>query len=543
MILKHVFMRFCLICIFSITSISKPALSAPYCAALQGNGDGIFGHFHSLARMVEEFGPVDALAGSSSATITMFLYESMFINPAITAVNQDSKEQALRLSLFLKSLVGFYQHNLPNNESIALQNFSNIQELLEPDNIESVESHIVNLIEVLGILYNPRFGELLWQSPNLNYHLKDLYESYSKGPWNMDSPKIFLRPFPIDFNGVATIVGWIGNFYAARGYNQDSWDTWIKSCGPLERFKDKSWGEIAYLNYSPENKKNFTNTNSEANELTTCGKGFQSLLADYDKNSNKNDKRITSRIDEPVGKYLRTLPITGLLVESGAIKMEEAMRQHWAAIKNIDLAIDFEKEFKVGFFGRTSDLNTISSSVQYNLMNGSLNNIKAEKFTALPGYTWRMAMRTSPAEPTIAEAKIIIPHKLVSVGGWVDPQPATLLKHAGCKNIIFITGELESTDFLDSLNNLIGGKSYNERLTSHKPIEGFGPSAMMEGLLDANAVWCTDWHHHRGTDLKSVYDMSEISYRAPFEVRSAFFETNHYLWDPLLKRPGCTPGI
>ena len=53
------------------------------CLALPGNGPLIAAHFGALARLTELHGVFNAGAGGGSASITLFLYESMLANPAV----------------------------------------------------------------------------------------------------------------------------------------------------------------------------------------------------------------------------------------------------------------------------------------------------------------------------------------------------------------------------------------------------------------------------------------------------------------------------
>ncbi|MFM8314756.1 MAG: hypothetical protein ACKOA8_10760, partial [Deltaproteobacteria bacterium] len=63
----------------SFYSPEKPKL----CAALRGNGDKVLAHLSAMAGMVERIGVIDGIAGSSSSTVSMFLYESALMNPLI----------------------------------------------------------------------------------------------------------------------------------------------------------------------------------------------------------------------------------------------------------------------------------------------------------------------------------------------------------------------------------------------------------------------------------------------------------------------------
>src|SRR5574338_1035238 len=58
------------------------------CAAVRGNGQLIFAHFASLARITEHYGPLWGSAGGSSGSITQFLLESIQMNPAVASCGE-----------------------------------------------------------------------------------------------------------------------------------------------------------------------------------------------------------------------------------------------------------------------------------------------------------------------------------------------------------------------------------------------------------------------------------------------------------------------
>src|SRR4051812_44904114 len=79
------------------------------CAGIRGNGQAMLTHFASLARIVEHYGVVDGLAGSSSTSITMFLYTNMHRNSEVWSCGErpcSYRESTARLALLLKSLQG-----------------------------------------------------------------------------------------------------------------------------------------------------------------------------------------------------------------------------------------------------------------------------------------------------------------------------------------------------------------------------------------------------------------------------------------------------
>ena len=79
------------------------------CAAVRGNGEVVFAHWPALAQIVEHYGPIDILSGGSSASHSIFLYESVTKNKFLSCPNNDAacvKKKSLEISLLLKSFQG-----------------------------------------------------------------------------------------------------------------------------------------------------------------------------------------------------------------------------------------------------------------------------------------------------------------------------------------------------------------------------------------------------------------------------------------------------
>ncbi len=506
-----------------------------FCAAIQGNGDAIFAHFHSLARIISSYGMVDAAAGSSSGSITMFLLESMLMNPAVKdCKNCSADEKAQRVSLMLKSLVGFFDLSPGRKEANALYDFVALLKDVEkngfspqagrkiPEQLD--ETDYRHFEELFGALANPRFEKLFRQSPNPSYHFNDYKQALGMGAFKVDSPLVFLRPFPVTFEGIATVMGWIGNFYAARRYdNQKNWEAFFDTCKP-ETLKEKTWGQIAYSNYTPKDVTGFIK--SGVRTKTACQTKFDALMGDYrdkDKSADPSD-----RVDEKVGALLPTFPITGLVIGAGVQKLKDAKKAYWNAEKNITLGLDYEKEYRVGYFGTQGALNAIQKNVDLQKKSGELDT-KTSKFFPLPHYTWRDVFHTSPAEPSISEAIELKENEIMSVGGWADPFPATILSLAGCENTFFITAERKNFKLVDDVNGLLGG-------TGPEYLE----TGLARGLKDADAVWCTNWNDFSDyLKPENVYGLSESTFAAGFESDKPFFLHRAFAKPARVKRYGC----
>ena len=96
------------------------------CVALRGNGHYISTHFGGLARILEDQGEIGAMAGGSSSTITMFLHESISLNPLISTSPPETR--AAEKSLLLKSLLGYLEVFEETPEAQAITSMISIVE-------------------------------------------------------------------------------------------------------------------------------------------------------------------------------------------------------------------------------------------------------------------------------------------------------------------------------------------------------------------------------------------------------------------------------
>ena len=88
------------------------------CVALRGNGTHFVAHTAALAKITNRWGEVQAMAGGSSGTITILLYESILMNPAVNFLTGEDRNRAI--SLLLKSITGYAQEVMDAPEWKAL---------------------------------------------------------------------------------------------------------------------------------------------------------------------------------------------------------------------------------------------------------------------------------------------------------------------------------------------------------------------------------------------------------------------------------------
>ena len=497
------------------------------CAAIRGNGQLIFAHFASLARVVEHYGPLDGAAGGSSASITIFLMESIQGSPLVTDCGGRScsaRERADRIALLLKSLQGYAFALSGTPEALAMQQLAplaarvqeaGIASLLETD-LEAARDALLDLLqsEDLRELINGEVVDLLLDSPDPAFHVRDIVGSLANfGSFQADDSAIFVRPGVLDFQAFAEKIGRIGSFYAARGpIDHSEMEAFLAGCA--EPGLGLGWVEVAALPL----------------DGTTCGEAFTRVLTEWRKGWLAAEDDYPSRIDDPIGRTLPALVSTSVL-QGDAVAVFERARADYLAARPVSFeGIDFA-DVRFGYWGNEGDLDRVAANPR------GYDDAKTAKMLPLGGATWREALSLSPAEPGLARA-LEIDERLVSAGGWSDLAPVLVLENLGCDEVVYVTRRGPESGFATGVATLLGMQPNDEELLFALD----APSGYARSIEEADAVWCTDWNSLDATDIVAV---SAHAYDAPIESTSPFFTTG----DPapnLVDRtglPGCTPGV
>ena len=496
------------------------------CAAIRGNGELISSHFASLARIVEHYGPLDGAAGGSSASISIFMTESMQLNPAThqcgDAACSDS-ETAARTALLLKSFPGYLQHLSTTDEAAAFGELlpfiqkiqsAGIDALLDEDAAAGVAA-LQNLLESedLRDLINPELIVLLQTSPDPETHARDILEGVqSLGSFSADNDKILIRPGLLSFEGLADKLGRAADFYAGYGpSDSDAMETFMASCATPSL--GKSWFEAATL---------------PAGE-STCGGLFDTMLGNFRSALASDESGYTSRVDEPVGGTLSALVSTSIVGGATAESFAQA-RVDYNAARDYNFVADFA-DVSFGYWGQDSDLRAASRN------DNQFDDRKTAMFTSLGATTWRTALSFSPAEPGLARALELGDGRL-SAGGWSDLHPVQALRNMGCENVVYVTRTGEESGFAIGVAGLLGMDAETQKSLYNLDAE----SSYALSLTEADATWCTDWNSHSGTDLLGI---TLDGYNAPMESHNAFFTDSPTVYENLSEATdlrGCTPG-
>ena len=500
----------------------------PICVAIRGNGELITAHFAALSRLAELYGPFEGVAGGSSGSISAFLTESMHMHPRLWRCGERActrAEAGLRLALMYKSLFGYVAAMTERDEAVAvaaildivtLAKEQGIGELVSGGKLQEAWTALVTLLESDDVanLVNGEVLEHLRQTPNLGYHVPDVWKGISLlGAFTADDPTMFFRPGLVDFAGLAEKLGRIGSFYAGYGAFDDAgWEDFFATCG--EPALGLPWGQIENVPIAGR----------------TCGERFRALLDPWRASFIPTEGQGDNRIRDRVGAHLRTLVVTSVLTGDAATRWQTARASYLAATP-FTFTPSFA-EVRVGYWGAAADTAAAAGNPL------GFGDAKTAKAMTLGQPTWLEALSASPAEPGLSRA-VPISAGGASAGGWPDLAPILALKNAGCEHVVYVTRRGGESVFAQGIAGLLG---MDEATRLSLFDLATASSAFNRSLEAAAAVWCTDWNAFTAFDLAGLVG---DAYGAPMELHDASLVALRTYANQSLRLgvAGCTPGV
>lgn len=536
--------------VFTVLFFSNVSLAADYCLSVRGNGELIASHWGAMASVVEKLGLPKAQAGGSSASISIFLLDSI-------ASSEMVKEQPESAVFLIKSLEGvtFWiknQKEWQDFASLAVDAqslgsvdwakelndiFTNVDQAqissalqVFYDNLGRIERNL-KIGQDLNLINNDSFARLseavrsVQTSQNLTqaqsalkiatFYAGELYKTYEVfGKFNAESDNnLFFRAGIVNFDGLARQAGRIAGFLANASWKNKNWNELYTSCS--KDLKNKTWAELVEAQPRCQNLLE-----------TTIDKFFRTSGDDF---SQKN-----------IGQTIVSFPITSVLVDSAYRDAKVAMDAYH---QNLDpefgktFSLTNYQDVRFGYWGTRTALKNIAQNLDDK-------DAKSHRFLALDEATWYEALRLSPAEPGLSALREFSSGRKthLSAGGWPDLTPTLILKAYGCKNIVHITrrgGEslfaqgvakrllnldrdwslLRTTpeSYNDNwvLNNLGDPSDLNSNWAQLYNVAN-DRSSYKKSLRTADAILCTDWNQFKITDGPSA--MIAHAYSSPFYV-------------------------
>lgn len=536
----------------------NPAAAPGYCIALRGNGEAEPAHWGALARSVEQLGMPTAMAGGSSATVSMFLMEAIAAHPMIQG--QSVQVQKERASLMLKSMVGFFAEIQKTDSWNEFKKLYGLATSLKDSDVlnkalsqiqarqfQQAQSVLEQGVQ-LGLLdptsLAPIYVSLQKKDPKrAEFYVRELIDTSkvfghfkATGP---GSENIFFRAGVVSFEQAAASFGKIAGFYALASQNpaqQKNWQEFFSTCqaGSV----GKSWLEIAQ---------------GKPACAALFAKLFQAEFAqggtqDYEENR--------------IGQQFAVYPSTSILTGTAVTEFREAQLDYHRQMSpqfGAKFKLTNSDDIRFGYWGNSDALQRIEEGLD-------MNDEKSRRFVPLGSATWRQVLALSPAEPGLSPLKEFTTEagkEFVSAGGWSDLHPVLVLKSAGCQNVLYITrrgGEslfaqgvakrlfdfdrswssLNSDDANIVKMNDQGDSSDQTSLWSYLYNLGNPHSSFNQALGAAGAVMCTNWNDF---PVQSKFmELVEDSYRASYwknpRVNADFFSKLSPQFQD--KKPGCS---
>ena len=470
------------------------------CFGVRGNGQLIFAHFGSLARIYESYGLMWGASGGSSGSITTFIADSIQMNPGLTDCGYEAcsaEEAGNRAALLFKSMEGYLQVLGETEEAVALLQLGPLVQKIQQAGIEGLaaedavaaQAALLDLLqsEDLRDLINGELVDLITSSPDPAFHVQDVAGAIAAmAEFNANDDVIFVRPGLIDFSKLADKIGRIANFYAAYGpYDEPGMARFFEHCATPG--KGMMWSELSAL---------------PAGGDETCGSLFAGLAGEYRTALLADEDKYKKRVDDEVGSNMHVLISTSVL-EGDAVGRWQAAHDAYLAGERRPLGVDFG-DVRFGYFGAEEDLERVEGNPE------GYDDAKTRKFRALGAVTWKTALGYSPAEPGLTRA-LEINETQVSAGGWSDLHPTLVLDNLGCEQTVYVTRRGATSTFVShdrrdedaeptGVATLLG-------MTDAQWAELYdvlSPSAFDRSLVEADAVWCTDWNEQSPTDIKGT---------------------------------------
>ncbi len=475
------------------------------CAAVRGNGHYLLTHFGALSRITEHYGTIDALAGGSSSTVTMFMHESMKMNPLVKAAQGRDKD--LRVALLLKSILGYVEvlKDSPEAQGIGLlvgvAQKAKAQGVfsLSPQEFQLAATKLQELLKdpKLVDLVNPTAMKMLQDTDNLGYlnyqykvnEIKASAESITG--FKAVDQKIFFREGIISFPGLARALGRMANFYA--GYQPTDANLmadFLDSCATEEISAGKPWPAVA----------------AATTPKGTCGTLFANVLKNYRDGVDQGKANpAQDRLKEPVGAETPSIISTAVLDGAPALKTYNDAKKRYLKNRDPKFNVDF-KDVRFGYWIPER----LDAAVDSGMKAGGAQDGKLEKFLNLGhDVTWFDVLIASPAEPGLSPPVKIAGDRL-SIGGWSDLSPVQVLRSAGCDKVVYVTRRQVESTFLvspgpiDANHSRLGvAEQLNMGEESRKKIYELnaqpgdrksGFALAIEDATEKGGVWCTDWN-------------------------------------------------
>mmetsp|Transcript_29784 Transcript_29784/g.43911 ORF Transcript_29784/g.43911 Transcript_29784/m.43911 type:complete len:648 (-) Transcript_29784:99-2042(-) len=513
----------------------------PFCAGVRGNGARIFSHFAVLARLVEDFGPLDGISGGSSGAITLLIHDAIVSSDLVTNCPGDVcctyDEQNARISFLLRSFESITETFFPVMIAASALVIPQILQKINDKNIlgnllsfdpKKQEKGLRDFLKLLDktvdeapfikTFLNPQVAQAIIGSPNPIGMAEDIISGLDQ-IFDSRSPLILVRPSILNWEGVAELFDVLASFlHGSEPVNVDGMQLMLSQCAVLG---DTSWTQSAsrlvWIGLPVP---------------VTCQEIFTALLAEF---VFTRDSKDPSYIKNKIGKNIPTTVSTGVMTKDAYEEWDELNDRYLSSLTFPVDTSDWNPPFEDVRFGYFGDKESLKRAKEVVGAGKLYDDPKSEKFLALGDANWKQVIMTSAAEPSLSSA-VPIGKKEVSVGGWVDFGPAQVLAGMGCDRSILITRQDGTGSYSQGLMALMGATPAEVDLQYDFTV---AESAWSISADLATGTVCTDWDGPSGTDFAAI---AGDGLTAPFLHTDACFEALDGPAGSTDQIEGCTPA-
>lgn len=521
-----------------------------YCLAVRGNGELEPAHWGAASRVIEQWGLPSAMAGGSSASITMFLLNAVAQNPFVNDSNVEPAERNRRAALLIKSFMGFFlelKNTKFSRDFFKLYGTFNKIRAQEMTNSMGAAAAVRNYSEVLTVLNRGTqegVFSLFSTEPLLRalknredkksqfyiQQLKESVELFGKFDANKD-PNLFFRPGIVDFEKASSSFGRWASFYALPEREENTlraWKDFVTECSSGS--ENKTW--VGLVREKPQ-----------------CASLYHKVFQTYFDHEPKGHFE-----EKEIGHPIAVYPSTAVLIGSAARQTEKAFQDY---LEKLDpqfgnqFHIQNPEEVVFGYWGAPEKLREIKSLLD-------TSDEKSRRFYPLGKASWKKVLSLSPAEPGLSA---LLPfqagkEKLISAGGWSDLHPINVLKASGCEKVVYLTRQGGESLFAQGVANRLMNLQRDVSLLNTTlndsgdvnvlPNDGWSKlfnlanpkSSVNTAFSQATAIACTNWN---AFDVKTnLAELVEDAYTSAYWINPKAGEVN---LTPVLKekKPGCQP--
>jgi hypothetical protein len=528
-----------------------------FCAAVRGNGTFIFTHFGALARILEDYGELDAVAGGSSGAATGFLYESMAASTAITPTR--GKPRDLELALLMKSMMGVVDAVGQSPQVQAIVGLTQLVTQVRAQGLEHLaqvdaagaaaklqlllrDPNIRDLINPVALAMLANTDKLGYAS--YEYKVRELVKAAQVvTAFDATDRNVLFREGVFSYPGFARALGAIGNFYAGvDDANAALLKTFVDSCRDSSR--GHTWAELRGMNVAGG----------------TCGGLFKAAVDDFWGRSRGGRLTVSAerdRLHQPLGATVPVLAPTAILNTAAAVADYNANLARYRAGQPVDMQLRFA-DVKFGYFVPQGLASTLTANLRQPEFADDAKVGKVVILNPDAPVTWETVLNFSPLEPGLGRI-VPISAERAYIGGWGDLHPTQMLRAAGCDKVIYISRRGPETAFVTQSRTLKGVATAQRQgvaellyMTADEQHELYDPqndqSSYRRAVAGADAVWCTDWDSAETAEQQYMFDHAygKIVSKTGFATRvavnrpdsSGFFATGV----PVLTEPtlGCS---